>query len=83
MDGATIVKTWSPTHYHLVLGVPILPGVGTLAQGATGAYNQYFTTLAENLVTDKEENAILRLGWEFNGTWFEWSVASQPTRRTS
>jgi len=76
MDAAANVKAWSPTHYQLVLGVPILPGVGTLALGATGAYNQYFTTLGENLVSDKEAGAILRLGWEFNGNWFPWSVAS-------
>ena len=76
MDGAANVTAWSPTRYRLVLGVPILPGVGTLAQGATGAYNQYFTTLGENLVADKEANAILRLGWEFNGNWFTWSVAT-------
>ena len=76
MDSATNVKAWSPTRYHLVLGVPILPGIGTLAVGATGAYNQYFTTLGENLVSDHEAGAILRLGWEFNGNWFPWSVAS-------
>jgi Glycosyl hydrolase family 26 len=76
MDSATNIPPWSPTHYRLVLGIPILPGVGTLAQGATGAYNQYFTTLGTNLVADKEANAILRLGWEFNGNWFPWSVSS-------
>jgi len=76
MENAINVKTWSPTHYHLVLGVPILPGVGTLAAGATGAYNQYFTILGENLISDHEAGATLRLGWEFNGTWFPWSVAS-------
>jgi Glycosyl hydrolase family 26 len=76
MDTAANVTAWSPTHYHLVLGVPILPGVGTLAQGATGAYDQYFTVLAQNLVSEKEGTAILRLGWEFNGNWFPWSVAN-------
>jgi hypothetical protein len=76
MDSAINIPVWSPTHYRLVLGVPILPGVGTLAQGATGAYNQYFATLGKNLVADKEANAILRLGWEFNGDWFPWSVAT-------
>jgi hypothetical protein len=76
MDSALNIPIWSPTHYRLVIGVPILPGVGTLAQGATGAYNQYFTTLGTNLVNDKEANAILRLGWEFNGNWFPWSVSS-------
>jgi hypothetical protein len=76
MDSATNVTAWSPTHYHLVLGVPILPGVGTLAQGAAGAYDQYFTALGENLVKDKEAGAILRLGWEFNSNGFPWWVAS-------
>jgi len=76
LDAATNIKAWSPTRYHLAIGVPILPGVGTLAQGATGAYNQYFKVLGENLVADHEADAILRLGWEFNGNWFRWSVAS-------
>jgi Glycosyl hydrolase family 26 len=76
MDSATNIKAWTGSPYRLAIGVPILPGVGTLAEGATGAYDQYFTTLGENLVSDKEANAILRLGWEFNGNWFTWSVAT-------
>lgn len=77
MDGAANMKAWSASPYRMVIGIPILPGVGTLAQGATGAYDQYFTTLGENLVSDNEASAILRLGWEFNGNWFTWSVGSQ------
>jgi hypothetical protein len=76
MAAAANIKAWSPTPYRLTIGVPILPGVGTLAQGATGAYDPYFTTLGQNLVSDNEANAILRLGWEFNGNWFTWSVAN-------
>jgi len=76
MDNGGGEGGWAGSGYRLVLGVPILPGVGTLAQGATGAYNQYFTTLAKNLVAEGEGNAILRLGWEFNGTWYPWSVAN-------
>jgi hypothetical protein len=76
MDSATNIKAWSSSPYRLAIGIPILPGVGTLAQGATGAYNQYFTILGENLVAYHEANAILRLGWEFNGNWFTWSVAT-------
>ena len=83
MDGAGgsedwMLDQWRNTGYRLVLGVPILPGGsgGTLAQGATGAYNQYFTILAQTLVNDGAANAILRLGWEFNGNWYPWSVAS-------
>jgi len=76
MDNGGGEGGWKGSGLRLVLGVPILPGVGTLAQGAAGSYNQYFATLAQNLVSQGEGNAILRLGWEFNGNWYPWSVAS-------
>jgi len=75
-EAASNIKLWSSSPYRLAIGVPILPGVGTLAQGATGAYDQYFKTLGENLVAYHEADAILRLGWEFNGNWFRWSVGN-------
>ena len=71
---------WTGSGYTLSLGVPIIPSdttgapVGTLAQGATGAYNSYFVTLAQTLVAGGEANADLRLGWEFDGNWFAWNA---------
>ncbi len=82
MDGAAGMTAWSGSGYRLVLGVPIIPtaasgaAVGTLAKGASGAYDGYFTTLARNLVRDGLSDAILRLGWEYNGNWFAWTVQS-------
>ena len=78
MDSGNGMGGWKNTGYRVVLGVPIIPGTsgGSLAQGATGAYNQYFATLAQNLVAGGVGNSILRLGWEFNGNWFPWSVAN-------
>jgi hypothetical protein len=64
---------WTGSPYTLSLAVPIIPtdsagnAVGTLATGATGAYNTYFVTLAQTLVAAGESNAYLRLGWEFDG----------------
>ncbi len=75
-----LLGSWRGTGYTLVLGVPMIPtdsngnAQGTLAQGAAGAYDQYFTTLADSLVSYGEGNAVLRLGWEFNGNWYPWSV---------
>jgi hypothetical protein len=75
-----LLGPWSSTKYTLVLGVPMIPndasGVaqGTLAQGAAGAYDSYFATLAATLVAGGEPNAVLRIGWEFNGNWYPWSV---------
>lgn len=35
-------------------------------------YLTYFEQLAQNLVRTGYGESILRLGWEFNGDWFEW-----------
>jgi hypothetical protein len=74
---------------RMVISVPLLPGPATgsgptqgtaagtpvsLAQGATGAYNDYFRGLAETLVSHHLGNSILRLGWEWNGNWYAWKV---------
>jgi hypothetical protein len=74
-----ILDPWRGKGYRMVLGVPIIPTssgspVGTLTDGANGSYNARFRTLARNLVAAGQGNAILRLGWEFNGNWETWSV---------
>jgi hypothetical protein len=88
MDGANgslswlFADGWQGSGYTLSLGVPIIPtnannvAVGTLATGATGAYNSYFVTLAQTLVAAGESNALLRLGWEFDGNWYAWDASS-------
>jgi hypothetical protein len=87
MDGssgngvATLAHIWAATGDALSLGVPIIPTsggapVGTLAAGATGAYNAYFVTLAQSLISGGEANAYLRLGWEFDGSWFAWNATT-------
>ncbi|HLY58227.1 MAG TPA: glycosyl hydrolase [Stellaceae bacterium] len=60
--------------------VPMLPadGVSTLAQGAAGAYDAYFITVAQYLVADGLPTATVRIGWEFNGNWQPWSSYKDP-----
>jgi hypothetical protein len=87
MDGAGgslswLTGPWQSSGYKLSLGVPMIPTnannvpVGTLAEGATGAYDQYFVTLAQTLVAAGEGNSYLRLGWEFDGNWYAWEAAT-------
>ncbi len=77
-----ITSSWRGSGYTLVLGVPIIPtdangnAQGTLAAGAAGQYNSYFVTLANSLVSGGAPNAVLRLGWEFNGSWYPWAVTN-------
>jgi hypothetical protein len=79
---AWLLGPWRGTGYTLVLGVPMVPtdGAGnpqaSLAGGAAGQYGGEFVTLADTLVSYGQANAVLRLGWEFNGTWFPWSAAN-------
>jgi hypothetical protein len=92
MDGSGgslngVLSPYRGTGYTLSLGVPIIPTsggspVGTLAQGASGAFNSYFVTLAQTLVNAGEANAYLRLGWEFDGNWFAWD-ATTPSAEAS
>jgi hypothetical protein len=76
MVGAGGVGGWRASGHRVILGVPIIPNGtgGTLAAGAAGAYNSYFVTLAQNLIGAGAGDSMLRLGWEFNGGWYNWAV---------
>jgi Glycosyl hydrolase family 26/Glycosyl hydrolases family 16 len=73
---------WSGSPYTLSLGVPMIPTnpagtpEGTLANGAAGLYDNYFTALGQNLVAAGESHIYLRLGWEFDGGWYAWSATT-------
>ena len=81
---AWLTGPWEGSGYTLSLGVPMFPtGVGaSLATGATGAYDGYFTTLAQTLVAAGQADAYLRLGWEFDGSWTAW-YAGTPSAEAS
>lgn len=66
---------------RMVLSVPILPSSGgtgnptpTLALGASGTYNQHWRDFADMLIAKGYGSCILRLGWEFNGSWYRWTT---------
>ena len=74
-----LIQRWRATNLPMVWGVPMLPSTGgvSLATGATGAYNSYFSLLASNLVANGQGSSTLRLGWEFNMPSFPWFAAGQ------
>ena len=64
----------------VTFSVPMLPASGaSIATGATGAYDSYWANLGKNLVVSGQANADLRIGWEMNGTWFNWSAEPNAT----
>lgn len=71
------LQAWQGKGYQMTFGVPIIPDTGgSLAEGATGAYNGHFTKLGQKLVQYGRGDSILRLGWEFTGGWYRWAVQS-------
>jgi hypothetical protein len=79
-DELSWLNEWRGSGFTLSLGVPMLTtnGGGSLRAGASGAYDAHFKHLAEQLVASGQGNAILRLGWEFNGEWYPWKANADP-----
>ena len=44
----------------------------TFEQAAAGAYSTYYQGLAASLYHDGYTKVMFRVGWEFNGNWYNW-----------
>ncbi|SQD98867.1 MULTISPECIES: glycoside hydrolase family 26 protein [unclassified Parafrankia] len=70
---STFPGTW-------VISQPFFPtGQGSIAACGSGAYNSQWAEFGRWLVAKGRPASIVRLAWEFNGNWFEWSVRGNPT----
>lgn len=73
------IRARAGTPYTKLYSLPMLTNDGgTLAQGAAGRYDHHFRELARLLVAGDQKNAIIRPGWEHNGTWFRWTSTKDP-----
>ena len=73
-SAASFPRAWG-SGYQMTWGVDMLPNSGaSLASEAAGAYDANFVQVADNLVAAGQGNAIIRLGWEMNGSWFPWGT---------
>jgi Glycosyl hydrolase family 26 len=78
-DAGWTVSCWARTQHQMVFSVPMLPGGKfTLAEGAAGQYDEQFTKIATLLVSRGYGDAVIRLGWEFNGGWYSWAAKKDP-----
>jgi hypothetical protein len=80
-SAASVAKNWSNHQdYDLVVSVPMLLwDSGSNSNGANGAYDTYFKQIAQNLKNNGRGDAIIRLGWEFDGSWFRWDAFANPS----
>jgi hypothetical protein len=72
---------WQDQPVALTISVPMLPedGTSTLKAGAEGAYDAVFRDIARLALESGRADAVIRLGWEFNGEWYPWSSQRDPT----
>jgi hypothetical protein len=85
-DPSWFMSQWEGTPYTMVWGVPMMPCGGSSAACspnaaefdavASGADDGYYKTLAENLVARGFGSSYIRIGWEFQGSWFPWSICN-------
>jgi hypothetical protein len=81
--GRWLVRCWSTARpkIAMTLSVPMLPQdrKASLAQVVAGGADTYFRMVGEALVRGGYADAVLRIGWEFNGSWYPWSVKYDQT----
>jgi hypothetical protein len=80
-DPQYMLDEWQGSGYRPVYAVAMLPTTGsaTLQAGARGEYDRYYRQLARNLVNADQEDAILRVGWEFNVSISRWKAQDAAT----
>jgi hypothetical protein len=83
LEGGTAwaVKCWRNAGTpSVVYSLPMLPPdrSASLAQGAAGKFDALFERYARILVDYGYGDAIIRLGWEFNGHWYPWESGVDP-----
>jgi len=74
------IQCWEATKLPMTFSVPMLPKgtADTLADGAAGKFDARFRRIARALVNHGHRNAVVRIGWEFNGDWFPWAAQKDP-----
>jgi hypothetical protein len=79
------LNEWRGTAYRLIYAVPMLPSTedatkeASMRAGATGDYDAHFTALAKSLISDGQQDAVLRVGWEFNLKSWPWGIKDSVT----
>jgi hypothetical protein len=67
-----------PVASALTISVPLTIQGTPLAEVAAGAHDRTYIAVARALVADGWGGAVVRLGWEFNGSWMPWAAARDP-----
>ena len=74
-DPSDQLRSWQGTGRRLVIGTAMLPERGASLQAcARGEYRRHWRSFGRALTRYGADDAVIRLGWEFNGDWYSWSA---------
>lgn len=74
-----VISQWAPvTDMTPVFSIQPWPSTIThsWADVASGADNAHWASMGRNLVAAGLDDVVIRLAWEFNGTWYRWKVTT-------
>ncbi|GAB3237715.1 hypothetical protein GCM10027456_00770 [Kineosporia babensis] len=71
-----LYRSWKNTSYTKSFGFPPFPEDGSTLQAcAAGDYNGKWKQIAQGIKdAGISDSTIIRLGWEFNGDWYDWQA---------
>ncbi|OAA26896.1 Glycosyl hydrolase family 26 [Frankia sp. EI5c] len=67
---------------QLSIAQPLFPKAGDERTCARGHYDEYWAAFGNTLNRNGRSDAIVRLGWEYNGNWFWWYPRDTETWKT-
>ncbi|GAA3623877.1 glycosyl hydrolase [Kineosporia mesophila] len=79
---AWLYRTWKDASQTLVISsAPFPEGPGySLAACAAGRYDTYWNAFGQNAAdSGMSQRTVIRLAWEFNGTWVDWAAYRPQT----
>nr|WP_186329658.1 glycosyl hydrolase [Variovorax boronicumulans] len=73
-------RCWQEAGKRVVVSMPMFPRSKeySLEAGARGDYDDKIRVVAQQLIRYGHGAATIRLGWEFNASWFAWYATKKP-----
>ena len=67
-----------PVVPKMTFSIPLTVQGTALADVASGLHDGSFVNVASAMVASNWGGAVIRLGWEFNGSWMPWAAGQDP-----
>jgi hypothetical protein len=67
-----------PIVSSMTYSIPLTVQGTPLSEVAAGKHDRTYLAVARDMIDNGWAHAVVRLGWEFNGSWMPWSASKDP-----